>query len=243
MSAEELVQRLGFRGDLPHLEEALTHPSFSNEQRAGRRADNQRLEFLGDAVLGLCVSEILMGRFPAAREGELSLMRASLVNTDALAAWARVVDVGAALRLGRGADAAGERGQKNVLADAVEALVGAVYLDCGIDEARRLSAAIVAEPLERLASGPPLGRDPKSELQERVQAEGGPSPRYRIVGVEGPDHNRQFIAVVEVGAEVLGTGAGRSKKLAEQEAARAALLAAAVALAQAPAATQPGDPE
>jgi ribonuclease-3 len=106
-----------------------------------------------------------------------------------------------------------------------------------------LSAAIVAEPLERLASGPPLGRDPKSELQERVQAEGGPSPRYRIVGVEGPDHNRQFIAVVEVGAEVLGTGAGRSKKLAEQEAARAALLAAAVALAQAPAATQPGDPE
>jgi ribonuclease-3 len=242
MSAEELVQRLALTGDLPHLEEALTHPSYSNEQRVGRRADNQRLEFLGDAVLGLCVSEILMDRFPAAREGELSLMRASLVNTDALAAWARIADVGSALRLGRGADAAGEREQKNVLADAVEALVGAVYLDCGIDEARRLSAAIVGDPLERLASGPPLGRDPKSELQERVQAGGGPSPRYRIVGVEGPDHNRQFIAVVEVGATALGTGAGRSKKLAEQEAARAALASVALVSIVAEPPSQPGQP-
>jgi ribonuclease-3 len=229
MLAEELVKSLGLPGDIPHLAEALTHPSFSNEQRPGRRIDNQRLEFLGDAVLGLCVSEILMARFPAAREGELSLMRASLVNTDALAAWARSVRVGAALRLGRGADSAGERDQKNVLADAVEAIVGAVYLDCGIDVARSLSAAIVAEPLGRLASGPPLGRDPKSELQERVQAAGGPSPRYRIIGTEGPDHSRRFIAVVEVGAEVFGTGGGRSKKLAEQEAARAALQSGLVA--------------
>ena len=244
MSAEALLERLGLTGDLPHLDEALTHPSFSNEQRAGKRADNQRLEFLGDAVLGLCVSEILMERFPQAREGELSLMRASLVNTEALAAWARVADVGSALRLGRGADAAGERLQKNVLADAVEALVGAVYLDRGIDEARRISAVIVAEPLERFVTGPPLGRDPKSELQERVQAEGGPSPRYRIVGMEGPDHNRQFVAVVEVGAEVLGTGAGRSKKLAEQEAARAALQSAAAAAAAVKAEpSSSGDPE
>jgi ribonuclease-3 len=169
-----------------------------------------------------------MEKFPSAREGELSLMRASLVNTDALAAWARAVELGLFLRLGRGADAAGERAQKNVLADAVEALVGAVYLDSGIEEARRLTAAVVAEPLERFVSGPPLGRDPKSELQERVQADGGPSPRYRIVGIEGPDHNRQFVAVVEVGSEIMGTGTGRSKKLAEQEAARQALEAANV---------------
>lgn len=240
MSQADLAARLGLRGELPHLEEALTHPSFSNEQKKGRCADNQRLEFLGDAVLGLCVSEILMEKFPSAREGELSLMRASLVNTEALAAWARSVDLGSALRLGRGADAAGERTQKNVLADAVEALVGAVYLDGGIEEARRITAAVVAEPLDRFLTGPPLGRDPKSELQERVQAEGGPSPRYRIVGVEGPDHNRQFVAVVEVGSEVLGTGAGRSKKLAEQEAARKALEAANVK----PPPTEPaGDPE
>lgn len=215
--------------EMPHLEEALTHPSYSNEQPPGRRVDNQRLEFLGDSVLGLCVSEILMDRFPSAREGELSIMRAALVNTDALAAWARAVNFGAALRLGRGADAAGERDQKNVLADAVEAFVGAVYLDCGIQTARLVSEAIVAEPLARFVSGPPVGRDPKSELQERIQAAGGPSPRYRIIGTEGPDHSRLFIAVVEVGSEVMGTGKGRSKKHAEQEAARAALLDPALA--------------
>src|SRR5688500_14224756 len=106
MPLEELALRLGLRANLPHLEEALTHPSFSNEQRKARCADNQRLEFLGDSVLGLCVSEILMEKFPSAREGELSLMRASLVNTDALAAWARAVELGLFLRLGRGADAA-----------------------------------------------------------------------------------------------------------------------------------------
>jgi ribonuclease-3 len=208
-----------------HLEEALTHPSFANEQRRGRRADNQRLEFLGDAVLGLFASELLMDRFPTAKEGELSLMRSLLVNTEALAAWARSIDLGKALRFGRGADAAGERERDSVLADAVEALVGAIYLDRGIDVARRLSSAIVAEPLSRLASAPAVGRDPKSELQEQVQAEGGPSPRYRVVGAEGPDHRRAFIVVVEVSGEVLGEGRGRSKKLAEQAAARSALQA------------------
>ena len=224
MPFDDLASRLGLRGDLPHLEEALTHPSFSNEQRPGRRIDNQRLEFLGDAVLGLCVSEILMERFPSAKEGELSIMRASLVNTEALAAWARSINLGAALRVGRGADAAGERAQKNVLADAVEAIVGATYLDCGIDAARALTASIVSEPVDRFLAGPSVGRDPKSELQERIQATGGPSPRYRIIDTEGPDHSRRFIAVAEVGDVVMGTGKGRSKKLAEQEAAKAALI-------------------
>lgn len=222
-SAPSLV--VGF----PHLEEALTHPSFANEQRLGRRTDNQRLEFLGDAVLGLLASELLMERFPAAKEGELSLMRSQLVSTEALAAWARAIDFGPALRLGRGADAAGERERDNVLADAVEALVGAVYLDRGIAAARRFSATIVAEPLSRLESATVVGRDPKSELQEQVQAEGGPSPRYRVVGTEGPDHRRAFIVVVEVLGEVLGEGRGRSKKLAERAAARAAIEARALA--------------
>jgi ribonuclease III len=208
-----------------HFEEALTHPSFANEQRLGRRVDNQRLEFLGDAVLGLFASEILMERFPAAKEGELSLMRSQLVSTEALAVWARSIDLGPVLRLGRGADAAGERERDNVLADAVEALVGAVYLARGIAAARRFSAAIVAEPLSRLEKATAVGRDPKSELQEQVQAEGGPSPRYRVVNVEGPDHRRLFLVVVEVNGEVLGEGRGRSKKLAEQAAARAAIEA------------------
>lgn len=223
MLPSELIQRLDLEGDLPHLEEALTHPSFSNEQRVGKRVDNQRLEFLGDAVLGLCASELLMDRFPGAREGDLSMMRSTLVNTDALAAWARRVDLGAALRVGRGADGAGERDQTNVLADATEALVGAVYLDRGMESARALSRTIMADPLARLTSGNPLGRDPKSELQERVQARGASSPRYRIVGTEGPDHDREFLVVVEVDGEDIGAGRGRSKKLAEQAAARAAL--------------------
>jgi ribonuclease III len=223
MTPGALAQCLEIEGELPHLEEALTHPSFSNEQRGGRRADNQRLEFLGDAVLGLCVTELLMERFPGAREGELSMMRSALVNTDALAAWARQVDLGAALRVGRGAEVAGEREQTNVLADATEAVVGAVYLDRGIECARSLSRRIVSSLLDRLATGGSIGRDPKSELQERVQARGATSPRYRVVGTEGPDHDRAFIVVVEVDGEVIGTGRGRSKKLAEQAAARAAL--------------------
>jgi ribonuclease-3 len=225
MQPQELAQRLGLSGDLPHLEEALTHPSFSNEQRRGRCADNQRLEFLGDAVLGLCVSELLMARFPEADEGALSRMRATLVNADALSAWAREVELGAALRLGRGAQAAGERDRTNVLADAVEALAGAVYLDRGLDAARVLVQAVVEKPLAELRPGPTLARDPKSELQERVQAEGGPSPRYRVVHVDGPPHHRSFSVVVEIGERIAGEGRGRSKKLAEQEAARAAILA------------------
>lgn len=227
MLPSELVQRLGLgiEGELPHLEEALTHPSFSNEQRSGRRVDNQRLEFLGDAVLGLCVTELLMERFPGAREGELSMMRSALVNTDALAAWAREIGLGSALRVGRGAEVAGERDQTNVLADATEALIAALYLDRGFESARALSRLIVSGPLSQLASGSLLGRDAKSELQERVQARGGASPRYRVLGTEGPDHGRAFLVAVEVGGEVIGTGRGRSKKLAEQAAARAALAA------------------
>jgi ribonuclease III len=223
MLPEELAERLHLPAPLPHLEEALTHPSFSNEQRPSRRVDNQRLEFLGDAVLGLFASEILMARFPGAKEGELSLMRSLLINLEALAAWARSVDLGLALRLGRGADAAGERARMSVLGDAVEALVGAVYLDQGMDAARALSEAIVAAPLLDLEQGRGAERDPKSELQERVQSAGGPSPRYRVVRTEGPDHEREFVIAVEVGGVPFGEGRGRSKKLAEQAAARAAM--------------------
>jgi ribonuclease-3 len=220
----ELAARLGLPADLAHLEEALTHPSFANELRRGPRVDNQRLEFLGDAVLGLAVSELLMSRYPAGDEGVLSLVRSSLVNADALATFARERGVGDALRLGRGADATGERDQTNVLADAVEALVGAVYLDRGFDEARALVRSIVADRLERIAAGASFSaRDAKSELQEKVQAVGRPSPRYRVLAVEGPDHLRVFRVAVEVGDDVLAEGRGRSKKLAEQAAARSAI--------------------
>jgi ribonuclease-3 len=241
-----LLERLGVERELGHLDEALTHASFANEHRGGS-ADNQRLEFLGDAVLGLLVGELLMERFPAAKEGELSLLRSLLVSADALAAWARSVELGPALRLGRGADAAGERERDNVLADAAEALVGAAYLDRGIAAARAIAVGVVTEPLARLELRGAVDRDAKSELQERVQAGGGTSPRYRVVGAEGPDHRREFVVEVEVDGEVLGLGRGRSKKLAEQAAARAAIAARAArsaeALAIAPeAAEPPGDP-
>lgn len=199
----------------------MTHPSFSNEQRSGPRMDYQRLEFLGDAVLGMCVSELLVARFPDAQEGELSLMRASLVNTEALATWAREVGLGVALRLGRGADAAGDRDQASVLADAVEALVAAVYLDLGIERARELSRMVVEGELAGLSSGP--RRDAKNELQERVQAEGLPSPRYRLLRSDGPDHRREFVVAVEVDGETVGEGQGRSKKAAERAAAQDAM--------------------
>jgi ribonuclease-3 len=230
-----LLARLGIEGELRHMDDALTHASFANERRGGC-ADNQRLEFLGDAVLGLLVGEILMERFPAAKEGELSLLRSLLVSADALAAWARSVELGPALRLGRGADTAGERERDNVLADAAEALVGAVYLDRGIAAARALATSIVAAPLARLEVRGAVDRDAKSELQESVQAGGGASPRYRVVTAEGPDHRREFVVEVEVEGQVLGLGRGRSKKLAEQAAARAARDAIA---ARSPNATEP----
>jgi ribonuclease III len=218
----ELAHCLGLQGPSVHLEQALTHPSYANEHK-GETQDNQRLEFLGDAVLGLVVSEFLMEQFPDAREGELSLMRSALVNADALAAWARDVQLGEVLRLGRGADAAGERSQKNVLADAVEAIAGAVYIDLGVEPARQVARVIVGEQIKKLASGPGVGRDPKSELQERVQARGSASPKYRVVETIGPDHNREFVVAVDVDGQVAGEGRGRSKKQAEQEAARNAM--------------------
>jgi ribonuclease-3 len=226
---------LGLEGHLPHLQEALTHPSYSNEQPPSRRVDNQRLEFLGDAVLGLVVGELLMERFPIAREGELSLMRSLLVNAEALATWARRVGLGAAIRVGRGAEAAGERDRDNVLADGVEALIGAVYVDRGLELAREVARRIVQEPLMSLMKSGGAPRDAKSELQERVQAEGGPTPRYRVVNEEGPDHQRIFVVVVEIGGDTIGEGRGRSKKSAEQSAARSALEIRGVPRSQIPA--------
>lgn len=220
---EALATRLGLSGELTHLEEALTHRSFTNEQRKENHRDNQRLEFLGDSVLGLCVTDALMVRYPHANEGELSRMRAILVNAEALSSWARSVDLGAALRMGRGALSTGEHERQNVLADAAEALMGAVYLDRGLEEARRLVLCIIDVPMSRLADSM-VAHDPKSTLQERIQAAGGPSPRYRTVRVEGPPHHREFFVVVETGTDVLAEGRGRSKKLAEVDAARAALL-------------------
>jgi ribonuclease-3 len=226
----ELLSRLGLEAPPPHFAEALTHPSYANEHRAEGVADNQRLEFLGDAVLDLCVSELLLEKLPASDEGTLSRAYGALVNGESLARWARENGVGEALRVGKGATTTGISTHTNVLADAVEALVAAVYLDGGLAAARRISALIVAAGL---ADATELSRrDAKTALQELVQARGAPAPAYHVVAVEGPDHDRRFVMSVDIGGVSVAEGKGRTKKLAEQAAATAALaLAEAGALA------------
>ncbi len=216
-----VVELVG-EGEIPRFDEALTHPSFANESNA---PDNQRLEFLGDAVLGLCVSELLARTRPEADEGVLTRMRSALVNAEALARWARSVNLGDALALGKGARAGSEREQTNVLADAVEAVVASVYEARGIEGARQLVEHVVREPMAAIEDLET--RDPKSLLQERVQAEGHAAPTYRVRDARGAPHDRTFEVEVLVGEEVRGVGEGRSKRLAERAAARAALEALA----------------
>ena len=216
-----LLVKLGLSEPPKYFDQALTHSSYSNEHRSERVPDNQRLEFLGDAVLDLCVSELLLERFPEADEGVLSRAYGALVNAESLARWARDNDVGAALRVGKGAAATAIHERSNVLADTVEALVAAIYLDGGLSAARRVAALIVDNGL---ANAVEIGsRDAKTTLQELVQSGGGNAPSYRLLSVEGPDHDRHFLMGVEVAGRQLAEGRGRTKKLAEQAAASAAL--------------------
>lgn len=201
--------------DAPHLEQALTHPSFTNEVR--HAPDNQRLEFLGDAVLGLCTSELLFERYPDADEGSLTRLRAQIVNTDRLAEWGRSQGVAEAIRLGRGALAGGLRESANVVADAVEACIAASYLDGGLSAARAACARIVEPMLAQL--GPSGGRDPKSELQEDLQSRGLGLPVYEVCDSGGPAHDRWFEVRLGVAGQWLTKGRGRSKRAAERAAA------------------------
>lgn len=223
-SATPLEKRLSHRfkrHDLLQL--ALTHRSYANEK--GEPEHYERLEFLGDAVLGLCVSELLSKTQPEADEGALTRMRSALVNAEALARWARQEKIGEAIALGKGARAGSEREQTNVLADAVEALVASVYEARGLEGARKLVEHVVREPMQEASR---LGtRDPKSLLQEQVQSRGLPAPTYRVRGVRGPQHDPTFEVEVLVGDKPLGVGEGRSKRVAERAAALAALSAGA----------------
>jgi len=220
---ERIALRLGLAPDAPHLLEALTHPSYANERTGAR--DNQRLEFLGDSVLGFCVSELLFERFPEASEGTLTRLRSGLVNDEALAEWGRSQGLAPALRLGRGAAASGLSTSTNVLADAVEALIAAAFLDGGLDAARRAVRHVIEGRLAALDAG--AANDAKSELQERVQARGMAAPLYAVVASGGPAHDPWFEVEVRTEAQVLGRGRGRSKRHAERAAAEAALDAEA----------------
>jgi ribonuclease-3 len=217
-SLEAYLASLLGQTNIGRLDEALTHPSYSNEHST---PDNQRLEFLGDAVLGLCVSMLLIEAYPGADEGVLTRMRSSLVNAEALSTWARRIELGNCLLLGRGARGGNEREQTNVLADAVEALVAAVFLASGLEGAKILVQDVVASEFSNAAIL--AERDPKSALQEYLQSEGKPTPTYRVVAISGPSHTQLFEVELSVQGVVLSKGHGRSKKAAERSAAHLAL--------------------
>jgi ribonuclease III len=201
---------------------ALTHKSYCNEHRGEPVADNERMEFLGDAVVDLLVSHRLMERFPAANEGELSKLRALIVNEDALARVARELRLGELLRMGRGEELTGGRDKSSVLADALEAVIAAVYLTEGVAGALALVDRHFAEALEGVAEGR-SGDDYKTRLQEWMQSRGRAAPRYRVVAEVGPDHAKTFDVEVSVGGELFARASGRNKKEAEQAAARKTL--------------------
>jgi ribonuclease-3 len=202
---------------------ALTHKSYVNEHRAEEGlADNERLEFLGDAVIDLAVSHRLMERFPTAREGELSKMRAAVVDEQGLSEMARALGLGELLRLGRGEELTGGRQKASLLADAMEAVIAAVYLGDGLDPVLRIVDRFLGEAFARAAAGT-LDRDFKTQLQELAQSRMRATPRYRVVAEHGPDHSKTFEVETDVRGEVVGRGSGRSKKDAEQAAARLAL--------------------
>ncbi|WP_243374471.1 ribonuclease III [Geotalea sp. SG265] len=201
------------------LDEALTHPSFVNESGGKVRQDNQRLEFLGDAVIGLILSHELFSRFPGSREGELTKLRASLVDEASLALLAGKIHLGAFLRLGRGEEKSGGRDKPSLLADAYEALVAAIYLDGGMEPAASMVKRHFA-PLVENGEMRTTGRDFKTDFQELAHRLCGLAPRYQLQGVSGPDHERIFSVAVLLGEELLGEGAAKSKKEAEQAAAR-----------------------
>lgn len=216
-----LETRLGYRfRDRSLLLAALTHPSRANEL-SGRHADNQRLEFFGDAILDFLVSHLLFSRFPEASEGELTRRRSALVDEANLAAVAVSLGLGNFLLLGKGEEKSGGREKSSILADACEALLAAVFLDGGIAAARDVVTTYVlheAAPLEPLAL-----RDYKTELQEYTQRKWATAPRYELLATAGPDHDRRYSVRVLVNDEPVGEGSGRSKKQAQQAAAREAL--------------------
>ena len=235
-SGEALVAALEARLGLTFSDRAtalaaLTHKSWVNEHRDQPHGDNERLEFLGDAVIDLAVSHRLMERFPLAREGELSKMRASVVDEPGLAALARSIALGDLLRLGRGEELTCGRQKASLLADALEAVAAAVYLEAGLPGVLGIVDRFLGEAFERAANGT-LDRDYKTQLQELSQSQLRAAPRYLVVAELGPDHAKVFEVAVELRGEELARAQGRSKKDAEQAAARLALdaLAARVAV-------------
>ncbi len=217
---KSLEEKLGYTfRDQSLLENALTHSSCANESK-GRLQSNERLEFLGDSILGMVVAEHLYRNHPDLPEGELTRTRAALVCEESLVEVARDLGLGDYLKLGKGEEAGGGRTRPSIRADAVEAVLAAVYLDGGIGSARKIIQKYI---LSREIEGLNATRDYKTALQELVQRESGQVLKYQLTGSEGPDHDKRFFVEVQLNGSPVGSGQGHSKKEAEQMAAKAAI--------------------
>jgi ribonuclease-3 len=221
---EALERTIDYRfHDRGLLEHAMTHASRANEDASGGVVDNESLEFLGDAVLGFVVADALFREFPLFNEGQKSRMKATLVSTTTLARQAERLALGDHLLLGKGEEKTGGRKKQALLADTYEALIAAIYLDGGIEQARAFIVREIGPLVADLREHGPGGYDPKSALQEYLQSRDRPLPEYRIAGEAGPDHRKQFHVSLIVDGQSLADASGPSKKEAEQEAARLAL--------------------
>ncbi len=222
MNLSEFEQKIFYKfNEITILEEALSHSSFVNEQDDANIKDNERFEFLGDAVLNLVVGHILIQRYPDLNEGDLSRMRAGLVNESQLANIARAIDLGSFLRLGRGEIQTNGREKNSILADTFEAVIAAVYIDGGFDESFKMIEKHFSDLLNSIAASL-NDHDYKSRVQELVQESHKIIPQYKVLQESGPDHDKTFNVQLDV-REVRTEGIGKSKKMAEQDAARKAL--------------------
>lgn len=208
--------------DLGYLKKAMTHKSYANENRGENIKDNERLEFLGDAVLDLVISEYIFRHYPDYPEGELAKTRAVVVSAPTLARIAKKIGLGQYLLLGRGEEMTGGRERDSILADAFEALVGAIYLDQGLQIVSQFILDYLVEEISTVERGEHL-RDYKTLLQEEIQKRSNTRPLYRVVHEEGPDHDKRFTVQVEYKNRIIGTGIGQSKKEAQQRAAADAI--------------------
>lgn len=218
---KDLENAIGYRfRDIQLLQNALTHSSYANERWHNSLLSNERLEFLGDSVLGMLVAEYLYKTFPDRPEGELTRMRADMVCEHTLAAVANKIGLGSHLMLGHGEERLGGRSRESILADATESVIAACFLDGGLEAAAQFvqKYILVEVPVTRLNN-----MDYKTALQELVQQKKNQILSYTLVGQSGPDHDKQFDVTVSLNGSVVGTGSGRSKKRAEQMAAKAAM--------------------
>lgn len=220
-SLQNMEERIGYRfRNKALLKQALTHSSYTNEQRINRAKNYERLEFLGDAVLELVTSDFLFRGSPDIPEGELTKLRASMVCEPSLAFCARDLELGQFILLGRGEEATGGRERDSIISDVMEAVIGAVYLDGGMEPAKTFIDRFILSDLEDKR----LFYDSKSSLQELVQGSLKKDVSYELLEESGPEHNKTFRVSVHMGGECLGTGEGKTKKAAEQQAAYRALL-------------------